>query len=460
MLEAKHIIFFVGSAIFVPAGIVLASSNRKILDFVFVFLIFGTCMPDNLFGLPTDINFISREWYRGSTRGIEVSYLDLLSIILLFGSLSARRREGVRFFWPPSLGILLAYFAWCAVTVTVFSDPKIFGVFELTKIARGILLFIAVAAYVRSPREIRVFVWALVGTIFYEAAICLRDRYVYGIHRIQGTLGHPNALSMYCLQCVPIVMAIPFATDAPKRLRNVCIAAAVVAAGCVLLTISRTGFAALILVSGASFVLCTRLRMTPRNLSFGLLGLILATAMLAKSYDTIMSRLGGFDIQHEVSEEGDRGGYFRRAAPAIKDKPIFGIGLNNWSWWVSNRYAAEAGYESEPYTSINSPPEIGGQAPPAHNLYLLTVTELGFPGLILLGGLLVRWMWITGKGLLRRNDRVVDLFRLGAFLSLGGILMQSFTEWEFRVTSMYFLGHAVMAVAASLYHYRVKGNHG
>lgn len=458
MLETKYIIFMVGSIVAVPAGIVLASSSRRIHDFVFIFLVFGTCMPDNLFGLPTDINFLSREWYRGSTRGIEVSYLDLLALILLVSSLSARHREGRRFFWPPSLGLLLAYFGWCFLNVAIFSDPKIFGVFELTKVARGILLFIAVAAYIRSPREIRLFIWALVGTIFFEAAVCLYDRYVEGVHRIRGTLGHPNSLSMYCLQTVPIFITAFFAIDAPKRLRNACILAATVAAGCVLLSISRTGFAALILISGASFVLCAGLRLTPRNAGIALLGLVLATAMVAKSYDTIMSRLAGFDLQQEYfSEQGDRGGYFRLAAPAIADKPVFGVGLNNWSWWISNRYAEESGNEMEPYPSVDSAPDTFGQAAPAHNLYLLTVTELGWPGLLFLGALLIHWLWITGTALLRRHETMTDLVRVGAFLSLCGVMMQSFTEWEFRQTSTFFLGHIVMAVGAALYHYRPRG---
>jgi len=453
LIEAKHIIFFVGSAVCVPGGIIAAMHSRKIHDLVFIALIFGTCMPDSLFSLPTDINFMSREWYRGTTRGIEISYLDLLAIILLFSSLHARRKEGRPFFWPPSLGLLLVCFGWCFLNVAVFSDPKIFGVFELTKIARAIMLFIAVAAYMRSPRELRLFVWALAGTIFYEAAICLRDRYFYGIHRVRGTLGHPNSLSMYCLQCIPIFIATFFAIDISKHLRNACILAFAAAAGCILLTISRTGFAALILLSGAAFVLCTGFRLTPRNIGLALLGVLLATVMAAKSYDTIMERLSGFDLKREyMSDEGDRGSYFRQAAPAISDNPAAGVGLNNWSWWISKRYGPEAGYGMAPYPSLNSPPEGGWQVAPAHNFFLLTVTEIGWPGLGIVLALFVYWLWMTGVSMLRKGEGLIQHFQAGALLSLGGVILQSWTEWEFRQTSMFFLGHIIMAVAAVLYH--------
>lgn len=456
MIEAKHIIFFAGSAVCVPAGILCATQSRKILDFVFIFLVFGTCMPSGLFGFPTDINFLSREWYRGSTRGVEISYLDLLAIVLLISSLVVRSREGKKMFWPPSLGLLVAYFFWCLINVAVFSDPKIFGVFELTKLMRAMLLFVAVCAYVRSPREVNLFVWALVGTIFYEAAICLRDRYVFHIHRIRGTLGHPNSLSMYALQCLPIFITSFFAKDISQKLRIACVLAFVAAAGCVLLTISRTGFAAMVLLSCAAFGLGTGFKLSVRNVALASLGLMLVSLMVVKSWDTIMSRLGGFDLQEEYLEEGDRGSYFRQAKPAISEHPFTGVGLNNWSWAISKTYGPQAGFNMEPYTSLYSAPAGGWQVAPAHNFFLLTLTELGLPGMLLLMLFLIQSMWIGGSALFQRQDNLLKLMRLGVFLSLGGVLMQSFTEWEFRQTPMYFLGHIVMAVGATLYHHRSK----
>ncbi|MCF6285066.1 MAG: O-antigen ligase family protein [Candidatus Hydrogenedentes bacterium] len=455
MSEYKYIIFLVGSIVCVPVGILLASLWRKFHDFVFMFLVFGTCMPSGLFGFPTDINFLSREWYRGTTRGVEVSYLDLLAIILLVSSVIVRSKEGRKIFWPPSLVLLLLYLFWCALNVGVMSDPKLFGLFELTKIARAILLFGAVAAYLRSPRELRVFIWALALTILYQAGICLRDRYLFHVHRVRGTLAHPNSLSMYCLQCVPIFIAAFLAKDTSKALRVACVLAYLGAAGCILLTISRTGFVALVLLSVASFGLCMGFRITPGRVGMALLGTVLIVLMMAKSWDTTMSRLGETHLQQEyLSEEGDRGSYFRQGAPAIADHPITGVGLNNWSWWISNRYGVEAGKNYEAYVSTSiSPASLTATAAPAHNIYLLTVTELGWPGLFLFLAILFQWLWMSGKALLGEHDMLLGSFRVGAFLSLGGVILQSWTEWEFRQTPMFFLGHIIMAVSATLYFY-------
>lgn len=455
MSEYKYIIFLIGSAVCVPVGILVASQWRKFHDFVFMFLVFGTCMPSGLFGFPTDINFLSREWYRGTTRGVEVSYLDLLAIILLVSSVAVRSKEGRKLFWPPSLALLLAYFAWCLCSVALLSDPWIFGLFELTKLARAILLFAAVAAYIRSPREVNVFVWALVLTILYQAGICLRDRYLFSVHRVRGTLGHPNSLSMYCLQCVPIFIAAMFARDTSKALRIACTLAYIGAGGCILLTISRTGFLSLILLSAAGFALFMGLRITPGKVAMAALGCLLVLFMVAKSWDTMMSRLGGTNLTEEyLSDDGDRGSYFRQGIPAISDNPLTGVGLNNWSWWITNRYGITDRPDYEPYIStFVAPDDVNATAAPAHNLYLLTTTELGWPGLLLFAVVLVRWAWMSGKVIFRKHDLLVDGVRLGAALSLGGVLLQSWTEWEFRQTPMYFLGHIVMGVAAALYYY-------
>lgn len=452
MIETKHIIFFLGSALCVPAGIMLSLYSRWFLNFVFMAMVFGTCQPETLFGLPTDINFLSREWYRGSTRGIEVSYLDLLALILLFSSLAVRRRERRPMYWPPLLLCMLAFFFWALLDLAFISDPKIFGVFELTKVARGILLFLAVVAYVRSPKELYCFLYAVIAAVGYETWICLVHRYFYGLVRIRGTFPHPNSLSMYSLQTVPIFIAAIFSNGISTRLRAICIVAYTAAAGCVLLSISRTGFAVLVLLSGLSFALCTSFRLSPRNIGLALLGLLIGGLMVAKAWDSVMSRLGGFNFDQEyLSEEGDRGSYFRQATPIMNDYGLFGLGLNNWSYWVSNRYAAQTGYQMDHYPSLYAAPERKQQAPPAHNLYLLTAAELGWPGLLLLLALFARCLYLAARGLRSTASDWPGRLRIGVFLGLCAMMMQSWTEWEFRQTPMFFLGHISMGIMVVLY---------
>ncbi len=450
----KYLIFFAGVVIFVPAGILVARSNPRVLNFVFVALLFGTTQPGSLFGLPTDINFLSREWYRGTTRGIEISYLDLLAVILLFSSLSVRAREGIRYVRPPSFGFFKIYFIWALLTVLLVSEPKIFGLFELTKIFRAMVIFLAVWAFMRSPDQVRLFVYVLIMIAFYEAAIALHHRYILGAHRVSGTLGHPNALSMYCLQIFPILISVWFAHDISPRLRKFCLLAIFLTAGVIILTISRTGFASLVILAFFTILLNVRNRLTARNIRIIFLAILASSVMTYKAWDSLSSRFVYFEFENEyLTEKGDRGSYFRQGMPALEDDPLFGVGLNNWSYWISNRYGGEAGYYVDPYPSIDfAPPDNSRQAAPAHNLYLLTVVELGWVGLVLLVALFVRWLYISGTGLLKIDGGLLGRVRLGAFFSLCGVLMQSTTEWEFRITSMYFLGHITISIATFIYY--------
>jgi O-antigen ligase len=461
-MEDKYFVFFTGVLVFVPIGIVVARSNPRVLNLVFFALIFGTTQPEALFGLPTDINFLSREWYRGSTRGIEISYLDLLALILLFSSLSVRAHQRIPLGRPPGFGILKAYFMWALLTVLIVSEPKIFGVFELTKIFRAMLIFFAVWAFMRSEDQVRLFVYALVIVVFYEAAVALQHRYIFGIHRISGTLGHPNSLSMYCLQIFPFMMSVWFAHDVSGRLRKLCLLASVLIAGVIILTISRTGIASLAVLAFLTILLNVRSRWSARN--FGIVALIVVTGtvMAYRSWDSLSSRFVGFEIENEyLSEEGDRGSYFRKGMPALADNPVFGVGLNNWSYWITNRYGAESAtdyYPYDPYPSTDSAPFSNRQEAPAHNLYLITAVELGWIGFVLLVALFGRWLYISGSGWRKFDGGFLDRVRLGAFLSLCGVLMQSMTEWEFRQTSLFFMGHITMSVAAFIYHKRKRSD--
>ena len=463
--EMKVPIFVVAFILIVPAGILLATSIQRIRNFVFMFLVCGTCQPGSLFGLPTDINFLSREWYRGSTRGIEVSYLDMLAIILVFSSILSRQREGIKLFWPPSLGILLLFFVWCALDVIGFSEPKIFGFFELTKIFRAILLFTAVAFYLRGPNELRLFLWALILTIGFEALVCLMDRYAYHFHRIRGTAGHPNALATYCVMLAPLFITTVFASDTTPWLRRASAVAFLCATGCTLLTISRTGFAALMLVTALAYLYSNGVKLSPRKIGFTVLGAIFLLLMVVKSYNSLASRFEGTDLEREyLSEEGDRGTYFRVGMPAIRDNPVFGMGLNNWSYWVANRYGPMMGFANIPYPGPDRAPALNpvtgkrerAGMPPAHNLYLLTLGEVGFPGFLLFMALFIRWLTMNGSVVLLRKNDLIASTRAGAAIGLLGAMIMSWTMWNFRQTGTFFMAHIIMAVGAVLYYHRPK----
>lgn len=458
-------IFFGAFSICVPVGILLAVLFPRIHKAVFFCLVLGTTNTGGLFGLPLDINFLSREWYRGTTRGIEVSYLDLLAIILFVSTLIVRKREGrPMFFWPVSLGWMLAYFTFASLHTIAIADPKLFALFELTKTLRGIFIFVTVALYVRSMKDLELLIWAFCAAIGYEAFVCLRDRYVFHFHRIRGTLGHPNTLSLYMLIMVPFMI-----TGALSRtnnaLRIACCLGFLAAAGCVVLTISRTGFATLVLLSGSCGLIAMGLKVTVRNVTIVAVASLVFLGVLAKSWDTIESRMLINSYEDEFGEDsyGGRGMYIKYLELILADKPL-GVGFNNWSYHVTNDYAAKLGVIYHPYVGTDYPPNIdprgtvntmgGSQTAPAHNIFFLTLGELGWPGIIFFCGMVAAWFYMSATYLPNRTESLVSRYGLAAFFALLAIFFQGLTEWVFRLTPIFIESHIVVGALAALYNGR------
>src|SRR5436190_15683335 len=157
------------------------------------FLVFATTL---VLATRLGVNFLSHEWYRGTTRGIEVSFVDLLAFGVVFSSIFFPLPGQRRFYWPASLGFILLYISYAAFSI-VISEPKIFGVFELSKMFRAMMCFLAGALYVRSEREMRLLILALAIAVMYEGVDALYQRYNEGLYRVTGSLDHPNSLSIY-----------------------------------------------------------------------------------------------------------------------------------------------------------------------------------------------------------------------------------------------------------------------
>src|SRR5437868_5214916 len=154
-MAQKDLIGLLLAAVGIFGGVIAATASKRLRDIFFVVMIVLAPMTEDW-----DINFVSRDFYRGTTRGFEFSLVDILSISLLASAILAPRREQSRGFWPASLGFMLLFFFYACFNVAM-AEPKIFGLFELSKIVRGLTIFLAVAFFVRSERELRLFVLAL-----------------------------------------------------------------------------------------------------------------------------------------------------------------------------------------------------------------------------------------------------------------------------------------------------------
>jgi len=450
-MEAKDLIgfcLFFGATL---AGAVATGFSLRARDAVFFLMIALAAISYKL-----DVNFHSHYWYRGTTRGFEFSLVDILAWSVLISSFLFPRAGEPRWFWPGGLGLMLLFFLYACGNV-VFSDPKIYGVFELSKMLRGILIFLAAAMFVRSERELAILVFALGCAICFEGVIALKQRLLGGLYRVSGTLDDPNSFSLYLCTIAPVFVAAATST-LPKWLRWFSVVALAAATVSIVLTISRAGIPIFAFVVLGATVGCVSWRITAKKLiAIALISLCLI-GLIYKSWNLLAYRYTHDTLESEYLDttKFESRGYFLRLAKVITDDRFFGVGLNNWSYWVSKKYGVQLGTPYEDYDDLTYAPSKQAlpsfhYAAPAHNLAALTAGELGLPGLLLFALVWLRWFQMGVSFLWPRVPDAMHRLGIGIFFGLTGAFLQSLTEWVFRQEHIYLTFHAMVGTLASLY---------
>jgi hypothetical protein len=277
-----------------------------------------------------------------------------------------------------------------------------------------------------------------------------------GIERVPGTLDHENSLSMYICLVAPIFVAAA-TSSLPRPLRVLSTIAIGAAALCSVLTISRAGIPIFALVMLGTTAFCVSWRITPKKLFAAALVVLCIGALFFKTWHSLNERYAEASFKDEYLDDQQEGrGYYLRLAKVIMDDKFFGVGLNNWSFWVSKKYGAMVGRPYDEYGDLrtNKPDDQTIEnlvwAAPAHNLAALTVGELGVPGLILLALLWLRWFQMGLRFLFKRTPEAMHRLGVGLFFCLCGIFLHSLTEWTFRQTHIFLTFNILVGTLASL----------
>jgi O-antigen ligase len=456
-METKDLIGLILVPLAVFGGTAVLSFIPKLRGPAFFFMVAAFVISDKL-----DINFISRQWYRGTTRGIEFSFVDVLAFSLVFSSIIRTylepRPEQKGYFWPASLGLMLLFLVYECFSVAV-SEPKLFGIFEITKTIRAIMVFLAGAFSVRSERDLQLLVLALGCAVALESVLAVKHKLILHVERATGTFDHANSLSMYICMVSPLFVAA-INSSFPRYIRYFSLLIIPMAAVAVVATLSRAGIPIFAMVMIGATLVCMSWKITLRKIAGFIIVLVGFTALLALSWDTFKERFeeAGLKQELDTTQFENRGQYYGLAKVILHDH-FLGLGLNNWSYHVSKSYGEKIGSPYEDYDDI--PPSVlysaeiydwaAKYAPPAHNLALITVGELGIPGLILFGILWIRWFWIGAKFLWRRTSDPLYRMGTGIFFGMCGIFLQSLTEWVYRQTQILLTFHVLLGALMGLY---------
>ena len=450
-MESKDVIGLLLLILTTLSVIAIVCLSQPARDLAFFLMIAGIVVGDRM-----DINFFSHFWYRGTTRGFEISLVDVLAFGVFISSFFLPRYGGAQWKWPPAFGFMLLFFAYATASLFM-NEPRVFGLFELSKMFRGLIFFLAAAYFLQSEKETKLFILALCCAACFEGVLSIRQRWMMHLDRVAGSLDHSNSLSVYLCLIGPILVAALNSTI-PRWLRWMCLFAIPAAALSIVLTVSRAGVPIFFLVCFGAMIFCMSWRITIKKI-LAALAIIIGMGGLGFSFwDNLKERYAEATLSDEYLNENlvENRGYYLRVASVIVEDRFFGVGLNNWSYWVSERYGAKLHSRYHSYNEIPEDQKNTGNfqmnfAAPAHNLGALTVGELGVPGLALFLLMWLRWFQMGAVFHFRRSFHPMRQLGVGIVWGMGGVFLQSVTEWSFRHTPVFLSFHVAAGALASLY---------
>lgn len=355
-----------------------------------------------------NVNLVSHETYRGADRGFEFTHVDLVAWTLLVALPKPARGMPFRL-------VQLVYFSACASTLWSSVVP-LYTAFSLWKLVRMFLFTAAVWRICVSPERVVKLLDGLALGLVFQALYCVKLRYWDGYHQVAGVFSHQNSLGMAVNLVLPLLLA---------RFMYVrsYLAGAGVASGClcVIFSLSR-GSLTMLLIGLSSVYFVSMLRgLTPRKAAISLCGFAGASAVVAKSFDTIVRR---FESAPEASANARE--KFEEVARMMFDEHPFGIGMNMYSWEMGQVYGPRLGL-----------PE--SDAGVAHHIYWLTLAECGYLGIVAYVLVLAVVLWAALRAAIAARRDFRGQLAVGCVAGMTVMYLQGFLEWIARQTIQSYL---------------------
>ena len=410
----KWAIFLSALVAGVPFLVVLMHLRRWAVHAVMA--LFFVLLMNDLNGF-LSINLISHEWYRGSSRGMEVTALDLIGLALALHVVLHRPR-GFRRQWLSWEGGLLGLYLSAGLISMVASMVPLYSWFGLWKMGRGVLIFAVFSQLIDREERVRFLLLIFGFMCLYQAPVVLYQKYLLGIYRAAGTLPHMNTLAMLNnMLIMPVFAAFLLDRGRPRPLYLLFIVAAMFN---LVATLSR---GAMVSMAGgfALSLLFLRLRhLEPRRIGFAVLLLCGIVAGAFKASDTIVDR-----FLNAPKESAETRISLNLAAMQMADTRVLGVGLNNFSHAIANtrfgRLAPEDDYGV------------------AHHIYWLTAAELGYAGLFLFVALIGVVQLRAARLGLTSAVPLLKALGIGLFAAMIALHLQGLLEWILRQTNVWFL---------------------
>lgn len=348
--------------------------------------------------------------------GLPVSMFDLAFILLLINWIYRliRREESFRFF--PSISLPAILYIFLSGLSAFLSEDKIFSFSMLILIIKTYFVFLYFANTIRTKVDILCIIIAslfgvllqslLGGMQFLTGSTMGLEMFGEGtrsvtigqesISRVGGTIGDPNTLAMYLNFILPFLVAFLFTNI---RLSAKIIVGFIILAGGVteIMTLSRGGWMALGISTMVVLYGIFRIKFKSH---FKSAFLVITIALLISGITLIVFS----DVRARILESDQGSAYsriplFEVAFNIIKNNPLIGVGLNNYTV-VMNQYDRTVWAISYKFSY------------PVHNAFLIIAAESGIPALACFLWMLINSFW-KGLSFFSGHDRFLSFLGIG-----------------------------------------------
>ena len=408
----KYAVFAFAALGTIPLALAL-SMNVRWMKCAFWGMVAAMCLYQQ-----TAINFFSNEFYHGSARGMEVSLIHLLAFAI-FAALAVRGKAG-GILSDGGARLYVAYFLLCMPSL-LEADDLLISWLEIWKMMMIFLFYCAVRTYLKATDDVRTVLCALAVFTMANALFTAKAHYS-GVYQPGGVFPHRNGMAMGMLLLGPIFFAGYLSYGLAKWRGRICAAAFACAGVSTLWSYSRGAIAMIPLAYGMTAMasLAERrgtfrkfMRMLPIA-GVALIGLVLMLPRIVERFAEAPKASG--DTRVELAH---------CALEMIRDKPITGVGINNWSLNMEPTHP----YQDRASETVGRELNYRGIV---ETVYLLVCAECGIPALFAMIAWFF-WHWILCLKLMRRlRGSEWHFVPAGLFGGLSVNYMQSALEWVLR----------------------------
>lgn len=367
----------------------------------------------------TAINFFSNEFYRGSTRGMEVS----LAYLFAFSVLMALALRGRLVKLLPEIGFVLylIYFLLCLPGASVAANGLFFW-FEVWKMLMMYLMYLATYSYLKATGDIQTVLKAFALFVFVNFLSVIRDQYLRGIYQPHGCFPHRNSMAMGMQLLGPVFFALYLKMGVRSRLGKLYTAAFLCAALSTLRSFSRMAIALMpVAYALPAFVFLTR-----RGLKRWCLRVLPLAGMAALGLAFLMPRIVERFVHAPASSGLTRIELARCAWEMIKDEPLRGVGMNNWGIKINAPYD----YAERAGRTVNRGEDWFDGV--VETVYLLVGAECGIPALVAMIAWFLWYLVSCIRLTVRLRETWYAVIPAGLLGGLAASYLQSAFEWVLR----------------------------